>query len=872
MSWQDPEAANEASRYQTPIPSRTLIAQTLAAEGRSMTHGELGVRFELEDPTLLEALSRRLSAMVRDGQLLSEGGYPARYRPIQDSDVMTGRIQTHPKGFGFVLIEGMPDLALDEKEMRQVFQGDVVRVIGSGMDRRGRLAGRIIEVIKRQQQQFIGKVEKIEGYYFIQLGAPNAHQPIAMEPEQIDAAGLKLGDSCKVEIDEWPSREDYANGHIVANYAEKADTQLIIPTTLMDFDLPHVFGADVMAEADTFKEPGARERKGRIDLRELPLVTIDGEDARDFDDAVYAAKRPGGGFRLIVAIADVSHYVRPGSALDTEAQKRGTSVYFPNHVVPMLPEVLSNGLCSLKPQVDRLCMVCDMNLSRAGRVTGYEFYAGVMHSAARLTYSEVSRYLGGDTAAVPDVKPVRTSLNTLYQLFQVLLANRAERGAMEFETTETYMTFDELGGISQILPRTRNDAHRLIEECMLLANVSAADFALKNDLPVLYRNHEAPESTRTQKVRDYLRLIGFDFPEKPTQADYQRIIEATADRIDAESIHTVLLRSMMQAFYGPNNLGHYGLAYEAYTHFTSPIRRYPDLLLHRAIKSHLSSGKQALEGAALEAAGEETSYTERRADEAARSVMSWLKCHYMQQHLGEEFQGVITAVTEFGLFVTLSQLYVDGLIHIRNLGNDFFVFDGPSQSLTGRHHGQKFALGDKVRVKVAGVNLDDRKIDFELLSAAGRGGKPRLNSTGATEAHAEMTAHSPKARNGHRKGRKAPLESTAYKQDAPDSIALLAEAEKRKKSKNQGKNSKPKHEPERDTGDMESQLVEMQTPVASDKTGKKSGEKKSDKSGRKSSKPAEKAIDKASEKAAKAKKSSGKKPKKSNAKHRSDNV
>ncbi len=715
MNWQDPDAEREAERYDAPIPSRTLIQQTLTEQDSSLSHADLVAHYHLDHPDAIEALSRRLNAMVRDGQLLRTSHIPPQYRLTTDDDVFVGKVQANAKGFGFVVMDNQPDIFLPEKEMRLVFNGDIVKVRPTGTDRRGRLTGYIVEVTVRQQRELIGKVQQYDGDYFIQPAQPNSHQPIAMEPEQIARAGLTVGDSTRIAIDDWPTREEFANGHILANLADQADSQLIIPATVLDFDLPYEFSAEVLAETQKLKEPVAKDRKNRVDLRELPLVTIDGEDARDFDDAVYAEKRPDGGYRLVVAIADVSHYVKTGSALDNEAQARGTSVYFPNHVLPMLPEALSNGLCSLKPNVDRLCMVCDINLSRVGRVTGYTFYPAVMHSQARLTYTQVSDYLGGQTDAILENPAVRKSVNTLFQLYQTLLGLRQSRGAMEFETTETYMTFDALGAIAQILPRKRNDAHRLIEECMLLANVCAADYAIGHEVPVLYRNHEAPESSRVQKVRDYVRLLGLHFPEKPTQADYQAVIEATKDRIDATSIHAVLLRSMMQAFYAPKNLGHFGLAYDSYTHFTSPIRRYPDLLLHRAIKDHLVQRTFELEGQALASAGEHYSMTERRADEASRSVMSWLKCHYMQQHIGEEFDGTITAVTDFGLFVTLNDLYVDGMIHISQLGNDYFVYDAGSQALIGQQHNQRFALGDVVLIKVAGVNIEDRKIDFALL-------------------------------------------------------------------------------------------------------------------------------------------------------------
>lgn len=715
MNWQDPDADREAERYDSPIPSRTLIQQTITDKNTALSHADLVALYHLDNPEAIEALSRRLNAMVRDGQLLRTASIPPQYRLTTDNDLFSGKVQANPKGFGFVVMENQPDIFLPEKEMRLVFNGDTVKVRPTGTDRRGRLTGYIVEVTARQQRELIGKLQHYDGEYFIQPAPPNSHQPIAMEPEQIAYAGLSVGDSTRIAIDDWPSRDEFANGHIIANLADQADSQLIIPATVLDFDLPYEFSADVLAETEKFKEPAARDRKDRVDLRELPLVTIDGEDARDFDDAVYAEKRPGGGYRLVVAIADVSHYVKTGSALDNEAQARGTSVYFPNHVIPMLPEALSNGLCSLKPNVDRLCMVCDIKLSRVGRVTGYEFYPAVMHSQARLTYTQVANYLAGQTDAIVNNTAVHKSVNTLFQLYQTLLGLRQTRGAMEFETTETYMTFNALGAITQILPRSRNDAHKLIEECMLLANVCAADFATQHELPILFRNHEPPESSRVQKVRDYVRLLGLHFPEKPTQADYQAVIEATKDRVDATSIHAVLLRSMMQAFYAPKNLGHFGLAYDSYTHFTSPIRRYPDLLLHRSIKDFLAQRKFELEGEALASAGEHYSMTERRADEASRSVMSWLKCHYMEQHIGEEFDGTVTAVTDFGLFVTLNDLYVDGMIHISQLGDDYFVYDAGSQALVGQQHGKRFSLGDVVRIKVAGVNIDDRKIDFMLV-------------------------------------------------------------------------------------------------------------------------------------------------------------
>ncbi len=724
-NWVDPEAKAEAERYDNPIPSRILIQKTIEQLQAPQSHADLVEHFEIHDQKSIDALNHRLIAMVRDGQLVKDG---FKFQLVADLPTYEATVYINTKGMGIAQIDGQDNLYLPERELRLVFNGDRVRVRQTSTDRKGKAWGFITEVIQRRVKQIIGQLKMYEGEYFIQPSMPNQHQPITLEKELIDHAKINLGDMVRVAIDDYPTREEFSTGHIVQSMADKADTEIIIPQTILEYGLPYEFPEEVLKEAASFKEPDEQDRQGRVDLRDLALVTIDGEDARDFDDAVYAEKRPGGGYRVVVAIADVSHYVRLGTALNEEAEERGTSVYFPHFVLPMLPEALSNGLCSLNPHLDRLCMVCDLNVSRAGRVTQYEFYPAVMHSKARLTYTQVAAYLDGDSQAVPEDRTVRKSLNTLFQLYQVLKELRAKRHAMEFETVETYMTFDELGGIKEILPRSRNEAHKLIEECMLLANVAAAEYSLKNEIPMLYRVHDAPEFSRTQKVRDYVKLLGLNFPEQPTQADYQAVIEATKDRIDAPSIHAVLLRSMMQAYYGPENIGHYGLAYEAYTHFTSPIRRYPDLLLHRAIKAHLKHKQFALSGNQLAEAGEHYSQTERRADEASRSVTMWLKCHYMQQHLGEEFDGIISAVTEFGLFVTLKDLYVDGMLHVSQLGDDFFVYDQPSQSLIGQSRGQVFGLGDEVRIKVAGVQLEERKIDFELvrqLTHAGRAVRSR---------------------------------------------------------------------------------------------------------------------------------------------------
>ncbi|WP_171304970.1 ribonuclease R [Acinetobacter sp. AM] len=800
-NWVDPEAKAEAERYENPIPSRTLILETIEQLNSPQSHADLVEHFQIADQKSIDALSHRLIAMVRDGQLMKDG---FKFQRMADQPSYEATVYINSKGFGTASITGHDDLFLPERELRQVFNGDRVKVQQTSVDRKGKAWGFISEVLQRRVKQIIGKVSQHEGEYFIQPANPNAHQPITLEKELIEHAKLKLGDSVRIAIDDYPTREEFATGHVIQSMADKADTEIIIPQTILEFGLPYEFPEEVLKEAESFKEPTAKDREGRIDLRDLPLVTIDGEDARDFDDAVYAEKRSGGGYRVVVAIADVSHYVRIGKPLDDEAQERGTSVYFPHFVLPMLPEALSNGLCSLNPHVDRLCMVCDLKLSRAGRVTSFEFYPSVMHSKARLTYTQVAQYFDGDSAAVPEDREVRKSLNTLLQLYQVLKDLRGKRHAMEFETVETYMTFDDLGGINEILPRTRNDAHKLIEECMLLANVAAAEFALEHDIPMLYRVHEPPEFSRIQKVRDFVKLLGLKFSDQPTQADYQAVIEATKDRIDAPSIHAVLLRSMMQAYYGAKNAGHYGLAYEAYTHFTSPIRRYPDLLLHRAIKAKLAGKPFPLSGAALDDAGEHFSQTERRADEASRSVTMWLKCHYMQQHLGDEFVGVISAVAEFGLFVTLKDLYVDGMVHVSKLGDDFFVFDQVSQSLVGQNRGQTFGLGDEVKIKVAAVNLEERKIDFELiqqLSHAGRAIRsraPRIAKTATVQVKEETfipraaKASTEARESGDQPVTKKKAKSNSYGKKADKKASSKTDAKNKDKAKKKNKVKKKK--------------------------------------------------------------------------------
>lgn len=716
--WNDPNAQEEAQHYDNPIPSRLLILKTIEAlqkTGKCTNMTALTDVFEMDEALQLDALSHRLKAMLRDGQLIRDDAYCYQLAP--EPVAVTGKVSMNPKGFGFVSQDNADDLYLHERQAYGVFHGDLVRA--QVVQFKGKEEARILEVIERAQSTFVGTLyqDPERGQYFVTLGGNNSHQVIALNSEDVDNADARLGDVLKVNITQMPSNQTFAAGTICEVLDDSNDLKLIIQTALYNFDIPHEFSQAALDEAARFKDSIAkRDLKGRTDLRDLPFVTIDGEDSRDFDDAVYAKKRQGGHYTLYVAIADVSHYVKEGSALDKDAYARGTSVYFPHAVIPMLPERLSNGLCSLNPQVDRLCMCAQIDVSKAGRMTKYDFYPAVIHSHARLTYNAVNAYFDNPQSSGDDGfdRPgVQESLGVLRKLYQALDVARQKRGAMSFETHESLIKFDDQGDIEGITQRTRGIAHKLIEECMLLANVAAGRFALAHELPILYRNHDRPDAEKTERLKTYLAGFGLAFPQAdPTHADYARIIEATRERPDAVSIHSMLLRSMMQANYSGDNIGHFGLAYEEYAHFTSPIRRYPDLMLHRAIKNHLKGKKTAVN---LDEAGVHTSSVERRAEEASRFVEGWLKCHYMKNHIGEVFDASISSVTSFGLFVTLDALFIDGLVHISSLGDDYFVFDEQAASLVGQTSPARYSLGDSVQVKVMGVNMDLQQIDFELL-------------------------------------------------------------------------------------------------------------------------------------------------------------
>nr|CBA28991.1 Ribonuclease R [Curvibacter putative symbiont of Hydra magnipapillata] len=683
-----------------------------------------------------------------------------------------GIVQGHRDGHGFVSRDdGAPDIYLPPNEMRAVLHKDRVKVRIVRSDRKGRPEGRVVEITERSKQPIIGRLLQESGVWLVAPEDKRYGQDVLIPKGATSVA--KPGQVVVVELIEPPALFGQPVGRIKEVLGEVDDPGMEIEIAVRKYSVPHEFSDACVALARTLPDKvRPQDKLHRIDLTDIPLVTIDGEDARDFDDAVYCEPASKGrgktalkGWRLLVAIADVSHYVETGNAIDVDAYDRATSVYFPRRVIPMLPEKLSNGLCSLNPEVERLCMVCDMFVTEDGEVDAYQFYPAVMWSHARFTYTEVAAILGNTRGPEASKRKERVQdLLNLHGVYQALLKSRHKRGAVDFETTETQIVCDENGRIEKIVPRTRNTAHRLIEEAMLAANVCSADFIAQNKHQGLFRVHEGPTPEKQEMLRNYLKAsgIGMSISDKPAPGEFQAIAEATKDRPDAQQIHSMLLRSMSQAIYTPINSGHFGLAFDAYTHFTSPIRRYPDLLVHRVIKAILAKSKYQLpalptpgeahaklarrleknlasrvanpetkpkklnaEGTAWQAAGLHCSANERRADEASRDVEAWLKCKYMREHLGEEYSGVVSSATTFGLFVTLDAMYVEGLVHITELGGEYFRFDEARQELRGERTGIRYAIGTRVRIQVSRVDLDGRKIDFRLVQE-GAGSIPRL--------------------------------------------------------------------------------------------------------------------------------------------------
>jgi ribonuclease R len=726
----DPFLAREQEQYGRPSPSREFILQYLEERGMPLTLEALCTEWGMEESWEVEALSRRLRAMERDGQLIRnrrEG-----YGPVSKMNLVTGRVIGHAEGHGFLIPdEGGDSLFLSPRQMRKLLHGDraVVRVIG--VDYRGRREGAVVEVLERNTETVVGRFCEERGACFVIPDNKRINQDIIVPPD--GRGDAQAGQIVIVELIEQPSGRTRPLGRIKEVLGEHMAPGMEIRIAIASHGIPVEWPETALAEARDFGEvvPEAA-KQGRWDLRATPLVTIDGVTARDFDDAVYCERR-GANWRLLVAIADVSWYVRPGTALDQEARKRGNSVYFPDRAIPMLPEMLSNGLCSLNPEVDRLCMVCEMTFNAEGRIVRSRFAEAVMRSHARLTYDTVATIVvDRDPRVRAEFAEVVPHLDRLHELYQVLRTGREQRGAMDFDTQETVIEYGADRKIERILPTERNDAHRLIEECMISANVAAARFLQRHKMLGLYRIHEGPTTDRLNKLRAFLGEMGLGLGggDKPSPLDYTRLLVQVRDRADAHLIQTVMLRSLAQAVYNPGNAGHFGLALEAYAHFTSPIRRYSDLQVHRAIRHVLNGGKPAdfpFTHADLIGLGEHCSMTERRADEAVRDAVEWLKCEFMLDKIGQVFDGIITGVTGFGLFVELREVFVEGLVHVTSLRNDYYQFDPVGHRLHGERSGQVYRLGDGLRVRVARVDLDERKIDFEPLESE-RGGKTERRS------------------------------------------------------------------------------------------------------------------------------------------------
>ncbi|HEX6136158.1 MAG TPA: ribonuclease R [Casimicrobiaceae bacterium] len=698
-------------------PTCEAILRELTDAGVPLAPREVAARLSLgrRDQHLFDAC---VATLERDGKLLVNR--KGELCIVAKLDLVTGTVQGHPDGFGFLVPDaGGDDLFLSPREMHKVLHGDRVSAKRIGLDRRGRPEGEIVDVLARANREVVGRIHEEHGVWFVEAENRRINQDLLIPPGARGAA--QPGQVVVAEIVEPPSLHGEAVARVKEVLGSATDPGIEIEIALRKHALPFEWSAAASRQAQRLpSEVRPNDRKGRTDLTDLPLVTIDGETAKDFDDAVYCAPE-GRGFRLIVAIADVSHYVRDGDALDADARERGTSVYFPRRVIPMLPEALSNELCSLKPDVERLCMACDMRIDARGTIVSYAFYPAVMHSRARLTYTDVYAWLTDPAAAKGAIsRALLPHLAQLYTLYKVLFAARERRGAIDFDTAELALEFDDHGRIVRIVPAPRNDAHRLIEESMLAANVCAANFLAEHEQPALYRIHEGPPPEKLAVLREFLAgsaltLTGGD---EPSAMDYAALIDRIRERPDFALLQTVLLRSLSQAQYSPDNVGHFGLAYDAYAHFTSPIRRYPDLLVHRAIKAVLAGRRYAPKEAAWDALGLQCSLTERRADDASRDVLQWLKCHYMKEKVGETFSGTISGVASFGIFVTLDGLDIDGLVHVTELPRDYFHFDAVRHALTGEHSGRVFQLAGRVMVRVARVDLERAKIDFTLDEAA----------------------------------------------------------------------------------------------------------------------------------------------------------
>ena len=708
-------AGKREKAYKHPIPSRNELLNFLEAEGRPVKAERIMAGFGLRGQRMRSLLVDRLQGMVRAGQVFENRR--SEFCLTAKIDLIAGRVSGHRDGFGFVIPDdGSDDIYLSAREMRPLFDGDRVAIKVIGRDRRGKPEGELVEVLERGEREIAGHYIRERGIGLVIPDNPRIAHRILVANE--DSGKAQPGQVVVVTILDYPTRVEQATGRIVRIIGDPRQKGIATDIAIHTHGIPSEWPAAVRGEIQGLREsvPPAAKR-GRLDLRDLGLVTIDGADARDFDDAVYC-EPTSAGWRLLVAIADVGHYVVPGTALDQQAIVRGTSVYFPDRVIPMLPEVLSNGLCSLNPDVDRLCLVCEMRINAEGKVTRSSFHDAVMRSSARLTYGAVDRYLSqGDKSAVPG--SAHATLGHLHDLYKVFARARQRRGAIELDIPQTRFELGERGEIVGIHALERNDAHRLIEECMIAANVQAAKFLRKHRIASLYRVHARPDPERFDELRQYLLSLGLKVPhpEHVQPRQFNQLLRQVRDRPDSQAISMAMLRSLTHAEYTPNNIGHFGLALDAYAHFTSPIRRYPDLLVHRAIRHIIRGGKPGAYGydrPAMEKLGAISSGHERRAEDATRDVEAALKCEYMEQHVGDEFDGVVTSVTSFGLFVQIPELQVDGLVHVTSLDNDYYHFEPGKLRLVGERTGRTYRLGEPMRVRVQRVDADSRRIDFRL--------------------------------------------------------------------------------------------------------------------------------------------------------------
>ncbi|WP_354625427.1 ribonuclease R [Psychromonas sp. MME2] len=762
----DPHLERESESYEHPVPSREFILEYMEKQAKPITRDALFKAFSLSSEEEAEGLRRRLKAMERDGQLVWCRN--ATYALPEKLDLVKGKVIGHKDGFGFLKSEaGGDDLFLPNHQMRFLFHGDTILAQPVKVDAKGRTEARFVRLLDARKEPIVGRYFVEEGIAVVVPDDSRINQEILISKE--NNGGARHGQIVVVEITQRPKARFTAQGKISEVLGQAMEPGMEVEIAIRTHDIPHEWPKGLDKELKQFAEFVPEHAiVGRVDLRELPLVTIDGEDARDFDDAVYCQRETDGGWRLWVAIADVSYYVRHGTLLDKEAINRGNSVYFPDQVIPMLPEVLSNGLCSLNPQVDRLCMVSEMVISKDGTLKDYKFYEAVMNSHARFTYTKVAKILAGDEALRDHYKPLVPHLEELENLYKAFKKARHIRGGMEFETLEVRFIFNEARKIESIEPLIRNDAHKIIEECMIQANVASALLIEKAEAAALYRVHETPSEEKLANFRSFLAELGLSLEggDSPAPRDYANLAEQFADREDSELLQTMLLRSMKQAVYQDENLGHFGLALAEYSHFTSPIRRYPDLILHRAIKyliAQQENGQQKSKWTntggyhyqhdEMGVLGEHCSMTERRADDATRDVADALKCEYMQDHVGDTMTGTIAAVTNFGFFVRLNDIHIDGLVHVTSLLSDYYIFDAGKQTLKGERTGRTYRIGDVLDVKVLSVNLDDKKIDFELADQEAAGQRKRARTTAARENERPIDRRAKNSRNRKEKNK-----------------------------------------------------------------------------------------------------------------------